>query len=138
MVSDPETISTASVDADGSRSFSIFRANTERIRQLQRAVFNCVLFLYLFLRGWHSRTQSITFLHSVDCRTSSTYSKDEQILFYLEVAKSNTNPHTSTCSLYSLPFKWYQKLCVRGSNLLRVLHAAFIFLPEQDKVKNIS
>ena len=51
MVSDPETISTASVDADGSRSFSIFRANTERIRQLQRAVFNCVLFLYLFLRG---------------------------------------------------------------------------------------
>jgi hypothetical protein len=46
MASVPETISTAEVDPDVSRSFSIFRANTENIWQLQWAIFKRVLFLF--------------------------------------------------------------------------------------------
>jgi len=46
MVRVPENISTTAVDPDGCRSFSIFRANIENIRQLQWAVINLVLFLF--------------------------------------------------------------------------------------------
>jgi hypothetical protein len=64
----------------------------------------------------------VTFPQSVDYRSSSAYTKDEQILFYLEVAKSNTNPHISACSLYSPPFK----MCVKNVCAPRISHAFYM------------